>query len=127
MILGEEQEFLDFAPDTLGGQVVERNAAAERLRPRLHLECEPGGELDASDTRRLSSANVAGSTARRIRRSSKSRRHVERVAIDVLERIPRDGIDGKVASPRRFVRRHVWIAGDLEAAVAAASLRLAPR
>ena len=43
------------------------------------------------------------------------------------QRIQRDGVDGKVAAPRRFLNRHRRIAGHHEAAVPAARLRIAPR
>ena len=52
---------------------------------------------------------------------------VERIQVLAGQRIPGDRVDGEVAPPRRLFDRHRRIAGDLESAVAAAGLRLAPR
>src|SRR5262245_22418220 len=41
---GLQQEFLDLAPHTFGGQVVERNAAQDRAGLRIDVEVETCGE-----------------------------------------------------------------------------------
>ena len=80
----------------------------------------------ARSTRRLSSANVAGSTTRRTRRS-RSPRPSNGIEVLVGERIPGDGVEGEVAPAGSLGDRHGRIAGHVEAAVAASRLRLAPR
>ena len=42
---GLQQQLLDFAPDALGRQIVERNARQDRVRLRVHVQVEPRGEL----------------------------------------------------------------------------------
>ena len=80
----------------------------------------------ARSTRRLSSGNVAGSTARR-RRAVEIAAAVERVEVLVVERIPGDRVDREIAAARGVGDRHGRVAGHVEAAVAAAGLRFAAR
>ena len=43
---GAQQQLLDFAPDPFGGQIVERDRAAERDGALVERQVETGGELD---------------------------------------------------------------------------------
>ena len=97
-----------------------------RRSPRSSVKPKRAANCTARSTRRLSSPNVCGSTTRSSRRS-RSRAAVERIEVLAGQRIPGDGVDGEVAPARRLGDRHVRIAGDDEAAVAASRLRIAPR
>ena len=81
----------------------------------------------ARSTRRLSSPNVRGSTARSDPRARRSRAPVERIEVLAGQRIERDRVDGEIAAPGRLLDRHRRIALDGEAAMAAAGLRVAAR
>ena len=123
-----EQQLLEFAPDALGRQIVER-------------ECR--GRAPASSSSSVSSKRAANCSARSTRRvSSRKRRRID----DAQHAGARDrrgrrtdrryssvsgsqeiALIGEVAPPRGFVERHRRIAGHGEALVAAAGLRFAPR
>ena len=51
---------------------------------------------------------------------------IERIFVLAGQWVPRDGVDGEVPPPRRFLDRHRGISLDLEALVSAAALRFAP-
>ena len=125
----QQQQLLDLAPDALGRQVVERRCARQSaLRAaRPSSSSNRAANCRARSTRRLSSANVAASTiaqhararGRRGRRTGRGTRPVSgSEAIALI---------GEIAAPRGLLDRHVRVAVHLEAAVAAADLRLAPR
>ena len=101
--------------------------AAERLRVGVHLEPEPGGELDAAQHAQAVVAKrprIDGAQHPALEQIAAA---VERVEVGVGQRIPGDRVDREVAPPRRFLRRHVRIAAHRECAMAAADLRLAAR
>ena len=124
---GLQQQLLDLAPDPFGRQIVERNRAAQRARLRLELALEARRELHARAARAGCRRRTSrGSTARRIRRVEVGAA-VERIEVLAGQRIAGDRVDREVAAPRRLFDRHGRIALDVEAAVAAAGLRLAAR
>ena len=120
--------------------------AASRARPRC---ARPAGRRVESPAQRRTSpdrasgrsapptAARAGRAGCRRRRSwnrrrgarvrSRSARPPKRIEVLVGQRIPADRVDREVAPPGGLLERHVGIAGDGEALVAAARLRLAPR
>ena len=123
-----EQQLLELAPDPLGGQIVERNLAAERrASTSSRVNVEARGELDGAQhaqavvaERRADRRRAAAGGRDRARPSNGSK-------YSLGQRIPRDRVDGEVAPPRRLGDRHVRIAGDHEAAMAASRLRFAAR
>ena len=69
-----QQQLLDFAPDALGRQVVERECRGTASRASSSsANSNRAANWTARSTRRLSSPNVAGSTTRRSRRSMSPR------------------------------------------------------
>src|SRR5262245_50042051 len=52
---------------------------------------------------------------------------MERVEVFVGERIPRNGVDGEIAPPRRLLDSHRGVAGDRKAAMTSPRLRIASR
>ena len=122
-----EQELLDLAPDPLGRQIVERDLPAQaRAVASSSANSNRAANCTARSTRRLSSAKVCGSTTRSSG-ASRSPRPSHGIEVLVGQRIPGDRVDREVAPPRRLVDRHDGIAGDDEAAVSAAGLRVAAR
>ena len=100
-----EEQLLDLSPDPLRRQIVERNAAADRLGLGSSVELEPRRELDRPQhPQAVVARRCCGSTARSSRRS-RSDAAVERIEVLVGERIPGDGVDREVAPPRGFARR----------------------
>ena len=109
--LGQEQQLLDFAPDAFGGQIVERDAAGRSSfvsgsisRSKRAANCMP------RSTRRLSSPNVARIDGAQHAALEQIAPAVERIDVDVGQRIPGDRVDREVAPPRRFLGRHARIA-----------------
>ena len=121
-----EQQLLDFAPDALGRQVVERDGPAQLARVRVELEPEAGGELDgAQDAQAVLGERLGVDGAQEA--SLQVALSVVRIEILPGQRIPADGVDPEVAPPRGFFERHVRIARDLEPAMSASGFRFAAR
>ena len=114
-----EQQLLDFTPDALGRQVVERDGSAQLSCARIEVEPEAGGELDGAQGAQAvlgerRGINGAQDAALQVAPS------VVRIEILPGQRIPADRVDPEVAPPRGFFERHVRIARDLEPAMSAA-------
>ncbi len=121
-----EQQLLDFAPDALGRQVVERDGPAQLARGRVELEPEAGGELNSAQGAQAvlgerRGVDGAQDAALQVAPS------VVRIEILLGQRIPADRVDPEVAPPRGFFERHVGIARDLEPAMSASGFRFAAR
>ena len=112
---GAEQELFDLAPDALGRQVVERDAApaarVSRRRPAARSGRRTARRAARAGCRRRSEP---GSTTRS-RRAGQVGAAVERVGVLAGQRIEADGVDGEVAPPRRIGKRHRRVALDGEA------------
>ncbi len=124
--LRAQHQLLEFAPDALVRQIVERDRAAERGGVGINRQRESRGELQgAQDTQ-------AVVTKRRgIDHAQASGREVvtavKRIDDVTGERVVRDRVDREVAAPRGLGERQRRIAFDAEAFVSAADFRLAPR
>ena len=103
---------------------IARHSCARRVVER---EVEPRGELHRAQHAQAVVGERRADRRCAAARRSRSRAAVERIEVLAGQRIPRDRVDREVAAPRRLFDRHVRIAGDDEAAVAAAGLRIAPR
>ena len=100
-----------------------RRAGSRGTAPRCpssSVSSKRAANCSARSTRRLSSPNVAGSTARRTR-ALEIGAAVERIHVLAGQRIPGDRVDGEVAPARGLLERHRRVARDLEALVAAAA------
>ena len=119
-----QQQLLDFAPDALGRQIVQRDGAADRERLRLEPRLEAGGELD-----RAQHAEAVVAERPRVDDAQHAVGEVvaavERIEIGLAQRIPGDRVDGEVAAARRLLGVERGVADDLESLVAAPGLRLA--
>ena len=119
-----EQELLELAPDALGGQVVERDPAAQRARAVVHRELEPRRELQ-----RAEHAQAVVAEGARVHGAQDAARQVvaaaPRVQVLAGERVPEHRVDREVAPARGLRDRQVRVAGDLKALVPAPDLRLA--
>ena len=123
-----QQQLLDLSPDALGGQVVERNAPAQRRRAGIERELEPRGELDARAARAGCRRRTSRASTARSSRPLEISAAVER--IDVLVRSSGSQAMALIVKSRRRAASagdSVGIALDGEALVSAAGLRLAPR
>ncbi len=100
-----QQQLFDFAPDALGGQIVERNVAAQRARLVVERELESRGELHGAQH---SQAVVA--ERRRIDDAEKPPLDVPAavagVEVFARQRIPRDRVDREVAPPHGLGQLH---------------------
>ncbi len=124
--LRPQQQLLHLAPDALGRQVVERDAAAHGGGAFVHRQFEARGELQGAEH----AERVVGE-GRRVDQAQAPVRQVvasaHRVLVDVGQRIPGDGVDGEIAPPRGLGHRHRRIAGDGESPVSRSALRFAAR
>src|SRR6185503_15390442 len=121
-----KQQLFELAPDALRRQVVERDAATERSSGLVEREAEPGRELHRAEY-----AQAVVGEGFRIDHPQQALFEIAPAVEGIEElagqRILRDGIDREIAAPRGFVDRHLRIAGDDEAAMAATGLRITPR
>ena len=121
---GSSRSFSNSPQTRSGGQVVERDAAADLQRVGRGRQLEAGDELH-----RAQHAQAVVAERGRVDHAQHARVEVRasaaRIEVLVGERIPRDRVDREVAAARRLVERHARVALDEEAAVAAADLRLA--
>jgi hypothetical protein len=123
--LRPQQQLLEFAPDALGGQIVEWNVPADCLGGLIRPEIEPRGKLQRPQhAQRIVRKGVRVDDAQDAPLEIVA--PVEGVDVVAGQRIPHDGVDGKVTPPRGFRRGHCRIAGDREPLVPASGFRLAP-
>ena len=106
------------------GRIREVDLAAEGDRRLVDLELEARGELHGAEH-----AQAVLDEGPRVDHADQPPRQVgaPAVRVEVLpgERVVHDRVDREVAPPRRLLGAHPRVAGDDEAAVAAARLRLA--
>ena len=103
-----QQQLLDFAPDALRRQIVEPDRCGTASSScSSSVSSKRAANCTARSTRRLSSPNVAGSTALQDVLFEIGAA-VERVEIFVGQRIPGDRVDREVAAARRLLDRHRW-------------------
>ncbi len=124
--LREQQELLNFAQHALAGQVVEGDGAAHASGAFVHRQREPRRELQGAQHAKA----VVGERPLVDHPEDAALEVVpaaERVEVLLRERIEEDGVDGEIAPPACLLDGHARVAGDLEAAVPAADLRLAAR
>jgi hypothetical protein len=116
---GGEQQFLQLPPDALRRQIVERNPAAQVGCVVLQRELESRRKLDGTKHTKAVVAKRRGIHDTQ-NTTTDVVAPVERVLVDVGQRIPGDRVDGEVAAACRVLDRHGGIADDLEAFVSPA-------
>src|ERR1044071_8347031 len=121
-----DENLLQLAPDALGREVCEVDGEAELYGLPFDLEPEARGELrGAQDAQGVLDEGLRGDGAQQFRL------HVceppMRVDDLAVERVFEDGVDGEVAAARGLFEGHGRVAFDVEAAVPAPRLALAPR
>src|SRR5688572_20160501 len=113
------QQLLDLSPDAFGGQIVERNAGADRPGLVRNVKTEARRELQ-----RAEDAEAVFGKRARIDDTEEAPFEIgaamKRVHEGTIERIPRDRVDREVAAPRRVLEGHRWIAPHVEAFVSTA-------
>ncbi len=121
-----DQQLLDFSPDALCRQVVERRRPADLRGRRIDPAVEARRELQ-----RTQHAQAVVAERPRIDHPQQPPREILASAMGVemlaAERIPADRVDREVAPAGRLRERQVRIAVDLEPLVSTAGLRLTPR
>ena len=121
---GQQQELLNLAQHALAGQIVERDAAAHARRALVHRQREARGELQGAQhaqavVRKRPLVDHAEHATLEVAPAA------ERIEVLAGQRVVEHGVDGEIAPAARLLDGHERVAGDLEAAVAAADLRLA--
>ena len=121
-----EQQFLDLAPDPFRREG--RRAESRGTAPRCCVKCQlESGRRTESRAGRADCRRRTSEDRPRAARRREIAPAVERILVDVGQRIPGNGVDREVAPAGRFRDRHERIAANLEALVPAAALRFAPR
>ena len=114
--IGEQQQLLELAPDALGGQVVERNAARQFRCARVERELKTRRELNGAQH-----AQAVFAEGRVIDRTQDTRRQVraaaEGIFVDVSQRVEGDGVDGEIAPAGGLADCQVRIASYGESAM----------
>ena len=123
---GPQEQLLHLAPDPFGGQIVQRDRAADRPRRLVDLELQTCRELNRTQHAQAVVAEGAWVD------------HAQALGVQIVtppmrvqvlprQRVPGDGVHGEVAAPRGLRQRQRRIAGDDESPVAAAGLRFGAR
>ncbi len=119
-----QEQFLDLAPNPLGGKVIQRGRSTHAPRVLVHHEIEARRELDAAED---AQAVFAKRSAVHHPKAPFLQVALTLEWIDQLagDRIAGHRVDGKVTPARRLRDRQGWVAFDGETLVAATDLGLA--
>ena len=119
-----EQQLLDLSPDSLRRQIVKRDRPAQLARLVVERQLESRRELDrAQHAQAVVAERLVIDDAKDS--PGKIATTIEGILVLAGQRIPRDGVDGEVATACGFLDRHRWITADLESLVAPSALRFA--